>query len=241
MIGCKNSTLSTTSNNSTTSSTLSDKKQITDTELAEEKSLPEQSKNKTDFPIPTGHKQFEKIEGDLNKDGLNDVVIITKGKEKEKMVINRFEKEVDRNRRGIMIFLSKKNDTYLATNNLSCFSSENEDGGVYYPPQLSIDIEDGKLYVNYHHGRYGYWKYTFRYQNSDFELIGYDSSSNYGPIVNRETSINFITKKKLTKENVNQDTENSGDEIFEETWEEIAVNKLYRLSEITDFDVLDVN
>ena len=53
-------------------------------------------------------------------------------------------------------------------------------------------------------------------------MIGYDSSDNYGPIVNTETSINFLTKKKVTKTNTNENEE-SGDEVFEEKTEKIKV------------------
>lgn len=171
---------------------------------------------------------------------MDDHVLIIKASEKENIVTNRFDEEVDRNRRGILVYLTNADEAVLTTKNLNCFSSENEDGGVYFPPQLSIDIEKGKLFVHYSHGRYGYWKYTFRYQNSDFELIGFDSSTNYGPIVNRETSINFLTKKKLVRENVSQNAEVSGEEIFEETWEDIEIQELYMLSEIKDFDELDM-
>nr|WP_294926109.1 hypothetical protein [uncultured Flavobacterium sp.] len=81
--------------------------------------------------------------------------------------------------------------------------------------------------------------YTFRAKNNDFELIGYDSSDNYGPVVNSEISINFLTKKKVTKTNTNENEE-SGDEVFEEKTEKIKVDKLIQLSEIKDFDELEI-
>ena len=37
-------------------------------------------------------------------------------------------------------------------------------------------------------------------------LIGYDSSDNFGPYVNSETSVNFLTAKKLVRENLNKDS-----------------------------------
>ena len=108
------------------------------------------------------------------------------------------------------------------------------------PPDLSVEISKEKLYVHYGHGRYGYWRYIFEFKNSDFELIGYDSSSNYGPIVNTETSINFLTKRKLIKENINEsDNQESGDEIFKETWSDIKLYKRVKLSVVKDFDELD--
>ncbi|WP_327018013.1 hypothetical protein [Croceibacter atlanticus] len=197
-----------------------------------------QDKEPSDF-IPKGYTEFKKYSGDLNKDGLEDYVLIIKKTDSANVVMNRFDKKVDRNRRGIIVLFKNANGYELADKNLECFSSENEDGGVYFAPELWIEIKDNKLYIHYGHGRYGYWKYTFRFQKSNFELIGYDSSSNRGPVTNRETSINFLTKKKLTKENTNENAE-GGDEIFKENWNDIEIDNLIKLSEIKDFDELDM-
>lgn len=188
--------------------------------------------------IPVGYKIFQEIKGDLNKDGVEDRVIIIKGTNKENIIRDEYRGELDRNRRGIIV-LFKENGNYIqAVKNYDCFSSENEDGGVYFAPELDVSIEKGKLYVHYGHGRYGYWTYTFRSKNNDFELIGYDSSDNFGPRIDSETSINYLTKKKVTKTNTNQEGE-GGDEVFEEKTEKIKVNKLVQLSKIKDFDELE--
>ncbi|MFV8332131.1 hypothetical protein [Flavobacterium sp. GSP14] len=126
----------------------------------------------------------------------------------------------------------------MASKNYGCFSSENEDGGVYFPPELSVEIKKGNLCVHYAHGRYGFWKYTFRFKNSDFDLIGYDES-NGGVVIESETSINFLTKKKLEKVNVNKNVE-GGDEVFKQVWKNISINKLIKLSEIIDFDEFEI-
>ncbi len=181
------------------------------------------------------------VKGDINKDGLEDYVLIIKSTNKNKIIKDEYRGELDRNRRGIIV-LFKKNQYELVVKNYDCFSSENEDGGVYFPPELSVEINKGNLYIHYGLGRYGYWQYTFRFKNLDFELIGYDSSSNRGPIVNEVTSINFLTKKKQTKENVNENPEQeSGDEIFKEVWVNIKVDKVLKLSEVKDFDELDMS
>ena len=197
---------------------------------------PQQKIKPTDF-IPKGFVLFNTIKGDLDKDGLSDEVLIVKATDKSKIIVNRFEERVDRNRRGIIILLNKRGRYELAIRNLDCFSSENEDGGVYFPPELSVQIEKGNLYIQYSHGRYGYWRYTFRFRNADFELIGYDSSDNFGPRIDRQTSINFLTKKKLVKENTNQNAE-SGDEVFKEKWSKLPAKPLVKLSQIKDFDDL---
>ncbi|MCF6350849.1 MAG: hypothetical protein L3J23_07455 [Flavobacteriaceae bacterium] len=185
-----------------------------------------QKKNPSEF-LPEGYVIFEKIYGDLNKDGLEDCVIIIKKTEKKD------------NRRGIIVIFNKNDNYELAAKNDNCFSSENENGGVYFPPELSINIKKGNLYIQYSHGRYGYWKYTFKFQDPYFKLIGYDSSDNYGSIVNKKISINFLTKKKLIKENTNEKAK-GGDEIFKETREKITINKPIKLSEIERFDKLNI-
>jgi hypothetical protein len=200
---------------------------------------PKTAKPPTEF-VPAGYVVLEKIQGDLNKDNQADYVFIIKGTDRAKFVNDKYRGELDRNRRGIIIAFKNKNQYELVLENRGCFSSENEDGGVYYAPELSVSISKGNLLVHYAHGRYGYWTYNFRYQNSDFELIGYDSSQDHGPVVERSVSINLMTKKMRIRENINQDAEDGGDEEFKETWKKFTLSKPIKMSEIADFDHLDV-
>lgn len=199
----------------------------------------ELKQNPTDF-LPKGFVVFEKIYGDLNKDGFEDCVLIIKGADKNQVITDEYRGQLDLNRRGIIVLFNKNDHYELALKNYDCFSSENEDGGVYFAPELSIEIKKGNLNVLYHHGRYGFWKYTFRFQNANFELIGYDQSDHHGPITERETSINFLSKKKQEKVNTNENAE-GGDEVFEETWKNINVNRLIQLAKIKDFDGVDMS
>jgi hypothetical protein len=196
-----------------------------------------QSEKVEDF-IPDGYVLFEKKFGDLNKDKQEDCLLIIKGTNKDKVVLNEYGEMVDRNRRGIIILFKNKNGYQKATENINCFSSENEDGGIYFPPELFIGVERGNLSIHYGHGRYGFWRYTFRYQQSDFKLIGYDEQ-NGGAVIKSELSLNFLTKKKLVKENTNENAI-GGDEVFKESWSKIEINRLLSLSEIKDFDDVDM-
>jgi len=189
--------------------------------------------NANDF-IPKGFVLSSASIGDLNKDGIDDKVLLVKGTDKGAFEKNEFGELVDRNRRGIIVLFKKDNQYEMVLKNLNCFSSENEDGGVYYAPEVSLEIGKGNLYIHYAHGRYGYWKYTFRYRNSDFYLIGYDSSEG-GAVVEKETSINFLSKKKQEKVNTNENAQ-SGDEVFKETWTNITVTTLLKLRDIKDFN-----
>jgi len=193
--------------------------------------------------VPKGFVVEEKIQGDLNKDGMNDCVLLIKGTDKKQIVKDEYRGELDRNRRGIIVLFSKNNQYEQAMKNDACFSSENEDGGVYYAPELSIEILKGNLLISYAHGRYGAWKYIFRHQNADFDLIGYDASyqNNFDTdyVTFDETTINLLSKKKLTRKVIKVDA--NGKETYKDNWKNIALIKRVKLSEINDFDELHID
>jgi hypothetical protein len=198
--------------------------------------------NPKDF-VPKNFKICETVKGDLNKDGKEDVVILIKETLKSGFQKDQWEENiVDKNRRGLIVLLAKKEGYTEYAKNLTCFSSEFEDGGVYYPPELLIEIKRGSLFLNYAHGRYGYWHYQFKIQNNELLLIGYESTETQGPMIKYKTSINFLTKRKLMQENIAQeeyDPENGVEETFKDTWSDIKISKLVKLSEVKDFDELD--
>ena len=76
--------------------------------------------------IPKGLVLYEKFFGDLNKDGLEDCVLLIKQTDTTNIVIDRFDKEVDRNRRGIIVLFKNESGYQLADQNHDCFSSEND-------------------------------------------------------------------------------------------------------------------
>ena len=82
----------------------------------------------------------------LNKDGLEDCALIIKGPDKSKIVKDESRGELDRNRRGIIVLLQKNEGYELAVKNYDCFSSENEDGGVYFAPDLGVEITKRKTF-----------------------------------------------------------------------------------------------
>jgi regulator of replication initiation timing len=186
--------------------------------------------------IPEGYVVFDTKYGDLNKDGSDDCVLIIKGTENSQITTD----EIDRNRRGIIVLFNRNRQYELVLQNYDCFSSENEDGGNYYPPELSVEIESGNLFVQYSHGRYGVWGYEFRFQNSNFELISYYNSENDGPVINTFTRIDFSTKTKLFKVNTNEN-DGGGEEVFSTTTNKILIDQLIKLADIKDFDVLDMS
>ena len=196
------------------------------------------ARSAADF-VPRGYVVVQEIKGDLNKDHDPDIVLIIKGMDPRKLVKDKYRGELDRNRRGILVALHDQHGYRLVLENRNCFSSENEDGGVYFAQELDVGINKGNLTIHYAHGRYGYWTYSFRYHNSNFALIGYDSSSDRGPVVQNTVSVNLSTGRARFQDNVNPD-DDGGEEKFKETWKEFALSKPIRLSEVRDFDELDV-
>lgn len=197
----------------------------------------EKDKIKYKAYVPKTYHLFEAVEGDLNQDGLNDLVLIVKATDPSQWVNHEYRGKLDRNRRGIIVLFNQKGSYKKVVQNLSCFSSENEEGGVYFAPDLWFEIKNNVLNINYAHGRYGAWGYSFRLENNDMRLIGYEDSDNHGPYVESQTSINFLTAKKLVRENLNQDPE--GEPRFKETWTKIKLKPIF-LSEIKDFDELNM-
>lgn len=120
---------------------------------------------------------FEQVEGDLDGDGDNDVVLITKETTRSAIVENDYGDMVDRNRRGLVILETLDEGYRLLLDHRECFESENEDGGNYYPPMLGVSIEESQLICTWGHGRYGYWQYIFDYAGGDFALAKYFSQS----------------------------------------------------------------
>lgn len=181
--------------------------------------------------VPAGYRVTDKIYGDLNKDNQDDVVLIIKATDKTKMVTDEIRGTLDLNRRGIIVALKNQQKYDTVIENRHCFHSEDEQS-AYFAPDIDISIESGNLHIYFLHGRYGYWAYNFR--GSDFELIGYDASANRGPVVKTITGINYLTKKKLVKHNINAQDEEA-EPVFKEQWTRFKLNHRFKLSEIDNF------
>lgn len=190
--------------------------------------------------IPEEYVLYGRIDADLNNDQIKDCILVIKATDTNQIVINRFDKQVDRNRRGIIVLFKKGNRYKLVDKNYDCFYSENEDGGVYYVPQLSVETNNGDIIFNYEHGRYGHWSYTLRFLDNSYKLIAYNGTSAFGPVTKSITELNFLTKQKTYKENINQDDEGN-DEVFQETKSTIYLDELIKLSEIKNFEDLDIH
>lgn len=161
--------------------------------------------------VPTGWKLKSSTTGDLNRDGLSDAALVIEQNNPENFLPNEElgSKVLNVNPRRLLILFNtpqgyKKvvsRDDLLPTQhdaNSPCLEDPLSEGGVA--------ISRGTLMI-----RLQYWlscggwgvtnrKFTFRYENSRFRLIGFDTSEfarNTGE--KTESSINYLTGKiKIT-------------------------------------------
>jgi len=196
--------------------------------------------------VPAGYWIDTEIKGDLNNDGLEDYVLQIIGPKKV-TIHNECWDGPKCSRGGIIIVFNKGDSFELAMENRDCFTTtdKNDDDCSwecgYGITVCEVSINKGNLYLGYANGNNGYWYYTFRYQNSDFELIGYDHTAKVGPCeINTIESINFLTKKRLTKKNIKDVCDECNacdvDDVFEEKWESFTIEKPIKLREIENVD-----
>ncbi|MBU3189411.1 hypothetical protein K9O30_09895 [Clostridium bowmanii] len=109
--------------------------------------------------------QPEKVEGDLNKDGINDVVIVIEG-------TNKMEGEAAP--RSLMILLGNKEKSYSTSVIAEKAVLLSNEGGVWGDPYESIVIDRGSILLNFYGGSNYRWfsSYRFRFQNNGWFLIG---------------------------------------------------------------------
>ena len=202
--------------------------------------FPTKAKTVDDF-VPKGWKEILITNGDLNKDKLEDTVIVI---EKDDVLGPDY---LNLNPRILLVLFKQKDGIYIlaSKNDKGFIQSENDEENPTLMDTLTgISIKNNTLRINFDYflsaGSYSASQtvFTFRFQNNRFELIGLDNNSfmrNSGE--QEEFSINFSTNKMKTT---------SGRNMFDkklskpkETWENINIKKKYILDEMSK-DTLDV-
>lgn len=183
-------------------------------------SFPQKAKSVKDF-IPKGWEQLNIAKGDLNKDKLEDVVIVIGNPD-----INSDDDSV------LLVLFKEKDGTYsLVAKNDKNFSKSY---ASYYSVLGEIRIKNNVLEIEFFISAiYNINKiYTFRFQNNRFELIGYDENS-YDKVTGEAdgTSINFSTNKMETTTGGNAFDEKKDNP--KDKWYNIKIEKKYTLDEMT--------
>ena len=214
--------------------------------------FPQKAKTVTDF-IPKGWKKILTTNGDLNKDKLEDTVIVIEKEDKKNIKKNDGfgPEELNLNPRILLVLFKQKDGTYIlaSKNDKGFIKSEGNDNNPALMDTLDdIIIKNNvlKIVFNYFMSAGSWWTstnvYIFRFQNNVFELIGYESNAYMRNTGEEEgTSINFSTNKaKIT----------TGGNIFEEKennpkdeWRYLKFEKKYILDEMTEStldEILDI-
>ena len=189
---------------------------------------------------------YDAIKGDLNKDGIDDVAVVTQETFKEKFMPfsdgcdestkdDKWCQIVNKNRRGVVILLSNGDKYEAVVTKRDIFESPNEDGGAYFPPELVVEIKNSELKFFYSYGKYGYWEYVFALDGKDFKLVRYFSSDNNGPKPEHIVQMDFINHMLEKSANLLY----QGNEEYKRYEECIEKYKsLYDVQEEDDYDAI---
>lgn len=214
--------------------------------------FPQKAKTVNDF-IPKGWKKILTTNGDLNKDKLEDTVIVIEKEDKKNIKKNDVlgPDYLNLNPRILLVLFKQKDGTYIlaSKNDKGFIQSENDEENPTLMDTLNgINIKNNILRINFSYflSAGSWWTstnvYIFRFQNNVFELIGYESNAYMRNTGEEEgTSINFSTNKaKIT----------TGGNIFEEKennpkdeWRYLKFEKKYILDEMTEStldEILDI-
>lgn len=151
-----------------------------------------QSQELKDFIIPKGYKKILETKGDLDKDGKDETVIIFNTEPKAEVSGRKFY--ILKNMNG-RLKIWKENSTLINDNKTGFYPSDNK---------LEVDIKNNCLTIlqsYYSNSRHlDTSKYTFRFQNEDFYLIGasirFDDTCEF----NFKNEVNFSTGKVIIDE-----------------------------------------
>lgn len=191
--------------------------------------------------IPKNWRILQKVVGDLNKDKLDDVVLVLQEEDKTKIETLKGEEgdyTIDFNQR-LLIVLCKDSTTngFNLKGRTNTFIINRHSENMADPLQ-EIVISNGILKINFFLWySMGSWyqtelTYIFRFQNNQVSLIGAEYNEIHrGTSEGVKRSFNFSTKKMSeTKSHLNDE----GDTVSDETkWMTLPINKLRTLETLT--------
>lgn len=192
--------------------------------------------------LPNGWKLIAHKTGDLNRDGIDDVVLVTEETNPANFKENPEPlgpKILNLNPRRLIILLNSPNglkeilsrDDLLPSENeenMGCLADPLENGGIsIVGGNLAIELQ---MWLSC--GSYGvtHETFTFRLQGTRFHLIGYDRSESSRSTGERsEFSTNYLTGKKKITTGLN-DFEDSKPKV---SWKRLSAKRAFFLDELS--------
>ena len=188
--------------------------------------------------VPPGYEMVNYANGDLNKDGHNDVVTIIRSLNEENIIKLDDDYSYNTNTPRLVIYFGNPDGTYKEWNHYDNLLPAVEDV-VSWDYAMNI-TEKGALIITVTSFRSaGGWSndtysHTYRFQNGDFYLIGADASSMQRNTLDiTEYSWNFLSGKKQIK---TSKLEDESDKPAKERWNNIGRKPLKKLGSIDMFE-----
>ncbi len=189
-----------------------------------------QSQELKDFTIPKGYEKILETKGDLDKDGKDEIVIVfntdikskSEGLERKFFILKNIDGKLK---------IWKENSNLVFDSKTGFYPADNE---------LKISIKNNCLnisqmyFTNSRHTDTS--KYTFRFQNGDFYLIGasiqFDDTCEY----NFKNEVNFSTGKVIIDEQFSDCDDGSDRKIPENYYKEFT-HRFPKLIKMNDFKI----
>jgi len=186
--------------------------------------------------IPKDWELLDSKTGDLNKDGITDLVFAIANTDEKNLKPNDGFGigPIDLNPRKLGIYFGTPSGTFKKQLVSNEFIILQETPAMDEPFNGFTISKKGVLDINFHIWySAGSWStsnhtYRFRFQNNEFVLIGYDSNeSNRATAESVDYSINFLSKKmKIIRGNFSEDKPESVE------WSNIYLEKLFTIKSL---------
>ena len=191
------------------------------------------SQNLKNFVVPKGFKKIAEAKGDLDKDGIEEIVLafdttktvnsdFARGKVRKLYILKKVGKELKIWKENTSVLFPSETGFYPENNPL---------------PKMSIAKNVLKIEQSYNSNSRHSHDYTtsFRYQNNDFHVIGSSYQRNDTCEFDILNEINFSTGKAVVEENYYPCFEDSV--APEKDFHKVFVHKLKTLPKMNNFEV----
>lgn len=167
-----------------------------------------------DIPLPAGYDVVSSVKGDLDKDGTDELVVAYNTKKNDP--------DFEGIPRELIIYKMQENQWTVWKKSAQALMGS-RDGGMMGDPFGDIEIKNGVLIISHNGG--SSWKWgqtdTYRFQNGEFYLIGYNNT--FGKLCEywEEEDFNLSTGK-LYVEKEYEDCETSDQKIYKRENESVV-------------------
>ncbi|HSZ71243.1 MAG TPA: hypothetical protein VK750_01120 [Cytophagaceae bacterium] len=176
----------------------------------------------TPVPLPQNYEIIDQTEGDLDRDGIAELAII----------LNTTDSSENGLVREIRIFKSSgETHKWILWKKSTDVLMASDEGGMMGDPYQETTIKNNVLTI--HHSGSSSWKWDntdrYRFQNNEFELIGY--TTEYGKPCEYFTSFDFnLSTGKIVYEKNYETCDEDGNETTSKTETETFVKKGIKLN-----------